>query len=90
MSSKSSNNNNNKTFKEIITKLPRQVYNDSVDYCIGFAKRRPIMAALIALELGSWTYVATKKFTKSFIWWNTVLELEIKGDYTMVYTNEYS
>eukprot|EP00485_Elphidium_margaritaceum_P019127 CAMPEP_0202729168 /NCGR_PEP_ID=MMETSP1385-20130828/185997_1 /ASSEMBLY_ACC=CAM_ASM_000861 /TAXON_ID=933848 /ORGANISM="Elphidium margaritaceum" /LENGTH=76 /DNA_ID=CAMNT_0049395425 /DNA_START=662 /DNA_END=888 /DNA_ORIENTATION=- len=41
------------------------------------------MAGLIALECGSWAYFALKKFTKSFIWNHTVLELEIKGDYTM-------
>mmetsp|Transcript_38206 Transcript_38206/g.61164 ORF Transcript_38206/g.61164 Transcript_38206/m.61164 type:complete len:978 (+) Transcript_38206:17-2950(+) len=60
-----------------------RLYHESKDYCIDFAKRRPIMATLLAIEMGSWAYIATKNFAKSFIWRNTVLELEIKGDYTM-------
>lgn len=83
MSSRS--RSNKKPFVEVIKEISlKKIYDDSVDYCTDFARRRPIMAALIALELGSWAYVGLKKFSKSFIWWNTVLELEIKGDYTYV------
>ena len=74
-----------KPFIDVIKEISfKKVVDDSVDYCLDFARRRPIMAALIALELGSWAYMGLKRFRKSFIWWNTVLELEIKGDYTFV------
>ena len=74
-----------KPFSQIIKDISlKQVYDDSVDYCLDFTRRRPIMAALFALEMGSWAYMGLKRFSKSFIWWNTVLELEIKGDYTYV------
>eukprot|EP01083_Nonionella_stella_P284914 969886_1 len=82
---KNMSNKNNETLMETIKKslsLSR-IYNETKDYCIDFAKRRPIMATLIALELGSWTYLTLKKISQKFIWWNTVLELQIKGDYTM-------
>lgn len=73
----------------------KQLYDETAEYVIEFCKRRPIVAALIALELGATTYYELKKYSKSFIWWNTVMELEIKGDYTMVRVlcsihNEYS
>ena len=87
----STSKSNKKPLNEVIKDISRKMYDDSVDYCIDFARRRPIMAALIALEFGSWAYVGLKKFSKSFIWWNTVLELEIKGDYTYVqYYNYYN
>lgn len=59
--------------------------NQTLDYCKNFARRRPIFATLIALEIASWAYIGIRKHTKSYIWWNTILELDLKGDYTMVY-----
>eukprot|EP01084_Bolivina_argentea_P174434 302176_1 len=60
-----------------------KVKNGAIEYCTDFCKRRPIMASLIDLELGTWTYLGLKRFAKSFIWRNTVLELEISGNYSL-------
>ena len=49
---------------------------------IEFAKSRPIVTALIAIETGSWIVRSIKRFIKSRIRSTTMLELELQGDYT--------
>ena len=56
--------------------------NIAVEDVIEFAKSRPILTALIAIETGSWVVRSIKRFIKSRIRSNTVLELELQGDYT--------
>lgn len=63
----------------------RQIYEESIEYALNYCKRRPFMSALIALEVGSYAYFAIKKWKQSLVWKNTILELTLKGDYT-VYT----
>ena len=86
---KSSQPGNDSVLQRLKNMSAKRVLDETKEYCVSFCKRRPIMAALIALELGSWAYLGLNRFRKSILWHNTVLELEIKGDYTMVRSTRF-